>query len=906
MASNELTSKVRIDANQAHRTLDKLIAKIEKINRVVNAPSGASGMEKKINQAAVAQERLNQAALRTKIMEQQLTSQKHKSAQAAEKVKEATLKTAIANQRLSVQAERTQRFFDKLRDSASKTVTSTTNISKWVQKTNGFADKVRHTIGRWKFGISQATSQNAQFNKSLSTTDNLATRTFKTMKRLAATYLGIMGARGVMETSDTITSARNQLNNLPGGTAAQTEEALDKVYAAAQRSRGSYTDMLSNVGKTMTLAGDSFNNNIDNAIRFQEIMSKAYTVGGASAAEQTSSMYQLVQALGSGILQGDELRSLREGAPIAYKEIEKFAQGVLNTEESLKELASQGVITSDMVVAAIMGAEEKINKSFENTKMTFGQVITSIKNMAIQAFMPVLKTLENALNSSMGQAFIQGIGKALVILADVIIWIMNLLGSFFKWCAENWNWLKYVVIAVISAIIIALGVYTAVMIASAIKSAIAWLVVHWQMVLIIAVIAILVAAIVWLANTTKSGCDFMVMALFYVAIAIALIGLITGSTALLIVAIVIAVVALVIAGLNYIAGGFTWLWGLIKNVGLWIANLFLGVCNWIATAFSNAFNWIRNVGLGLWNSMKAIGQNIGIAFENGWIHAQNAFWSFISAVLKGIKWLEPAINAVAQAFGKEGVNISGTIANIEGKKKSTKSYVSVGDAWSSGMNTYSYKSLSDSFSSGFNTYPAFEKGWSSKAFNQGFEWGSGVQDKIGAFGDSLKNKVSKFNLDNMFASPKEFSADELSGAYKGIDNLGRLGDIDKLNKLANGGSGNGSNGLPDPNSSKYGLGDSYDPTAVNDDIDNALKKLGSIDDSTGSMADSMDLTEEDLEYLRKLAGQEWKKEYTTAEVKIDMSNYNTINSDSDLDGIVTRLADKLYDELDAVANGVYA
>ena len=67
----------------------------------------------------------------------------------------------------------------------------------------------------------------------------------------------------------------------------------------------------------------------------------------------------------------------------------------------------------------------------------------------------------------------------------------------------------------------------------------------------------------------------------------------------------------------------------------------------------------------------------------------------------------------------------------------------------------------------------------------------------------------------------------------------------------------------------------------------------------------MDLADEDLEYLRKLAESEWKKEFTTATIQVDMSNYNNINGMDDLDGIATRLADKLYEEMDAVANGVY-
>ena len=89
-------------------------------------------------------------------------------------------------------------------------------------------------------------------------------------------------------------------------------------------------------------------------------------------------------------------------------------------------------------------------------------------------------------------------------------------------------------------------------------------------------------------------------------------------------------------------------------------------------------------------------------------------------------------------------------------------------------------------------------------------------------------------------------------------------------------------------------------------MDGGSKLLKGIKGDTGDIKDSVDLTTEDLEYLRKVADMEWKKEFTTASITVDMSNYNTINGDNDLDGIVTRLSDRLYEELDAVANGVYA
>ena len=100
----------------------------------------------------------------------------------------------------------------------------------------------------------------------------------------------------------------------------------------------------------------------------------------------------------------------------------------------------------------------------------------------------------------------------------------------------------------------------------------------------------------------------------------------------------------------------------------------------------------------------------------------------------------------------------------------------------------------------------------------------------------------------------------------------------------------------DPNYNVGGIGNGYD-------VPDALK---GIEGNTGKIADSMDLTHEDLEYLRRVADMEWKKEFTTAEIKIDMTNNNQVNGDGDLDGIVTRLADKLYEEMNVLANGVYS
>ena len=90
------------------------------------------------------------------------------------------------------------------------------------------------------------------------------------------------------------------------------------------------------------------------------------------------------------------------------------------------------------------------------------------------------------------------------------------------------------------------------------------------------------------------------------------------------------------------------------------------------------------------------------------------------------------------------------------------------------------------------------------------------------------------------------------------------------------------------------------------DLGNIAQGTADTADNTGKIADNMELTQEDLEYLRKLAQLEWKKEYTSNNININMTNNNNVNGESDLDGIVTKLTEKLYEELSTTASGVYA
>lgn len=210
------------------------------------------------------------------------------------------------------------------------------------------------------------------------------------------------------QTADELTSIRSRINLINDGTQT-TAEIMNKVFDAAQRSRGSYTDMADSVAKLNMLAKDAFSSN-DEAIAFVEQLNKQFKISGASVQEASAAMYQLTQAMAAGKLQGDEFHSIMENAPL-------LAQSIANemglTVGQLKEMSSQGLITSDIIKEALFNSAEETNAKFAEIPMTFAEVGQSIQNELIQAFQPVLEQISSIPQSGEFQALSEGVGVAI-------------------------------------------------------------------------------------------------------------------------------------------------------------------------------------------------------------------------------------------------------------------------------------------------------------------------------------------------------------------------------------------------------------------------------------------------------------------------------------------------------------
>lgn len=220
---------------------------------------------------------------------------------------------------------------------------------------------------------------------------------------LVANEVVQLGAK-ITGASDNFALMRSRLNMINDG-AQSTDELLNKVYASANRARGSFEATADVVGKLGILAKDAFSNN-DEIILFAEQMNKQFKIGGASLQEQQSAMYQLTQAMAAGKLQGDEFRSIMENAPLLAQSIaNEFGMSV----GQLKEMSSEGLITSDIIKNALFNSAEETNAKFAELPMTFEDIATRISNAFTMAFQPVLTEIGTLANSESMQTFINGL-----------------------------------------------------------------------------------------------------------------------------------------------------------------------------------------------------------------------------------------------------------------------------------------------------------------------------------------------------------------------------------------------------------------------------------------------------------------------------------------------------------------
>ncbi|MBD5153101.1 MAG: tape measure protein [Oscillibacter sp.] len=358
-------------------------------------------------------------------------------------------------------------------------------------------EEINSTVQKMASSSNGAASGQDRLNSSMrsgaSAADNLARK----IMGLAAAYVGLQSAQKLINLSDTWTQTTARIDRMNDGVQT-TPQVQDMIYNAAQRSRGDYQDTADMVAKLGTLAPDAFDSTAE-VVAFAEQINKQFTLAGTNAQGAQAAMLQLTQAMSSGVLRGEELNSVLEQVPTITRAIADY-MGV--TIGEMRELASEGQITADVVKAAIFNAAEETNAAFDSIPMTFSQAMTMVKNEGLNALRPVLEELNNFLNSDIGRDALNGFISVVRMGGEMLLWLLQLVESGAAFIQEHWDTVSTLLIA--GAIAIA-----AVMTASAIQSAAAWVAANWPLLLIVGSIVLVIYMARQMGATWEDVCGIV-------------------------------------------------------------------------------------------------------------------------------------------------------------------------------------------------------------------------------------------------------------------------------------------------------------------------------------------------------------------------------------------------------------
>jgi tape measure domain-containing protein len=664
-----------------------------------------------------------------------------------------------------------------------------------INEANQAYMRLSQTVGNTERYIRDNVDAQGQFNQQIRDGTSAASSLENKILGFVAAYATIQSAQKVLDISDTMTQTTARLNMINDGLQT-TQDLQNMIYLSAERSRGSYADTADVVAKLGLRAGEAFSSNTE-IIAFAENLNKMFIIAGASQQEMASASLQLTQALGSGVLRGEELNAVFESAPNVIQSIADYLDVPIG---KIREMAADGEITADIVKNALLSATDTINEQFEQMPMTFGQIWTSISNDALMAFDPVLERLNEFANSDHFQVMVEGITNTLVFVSGLVIEIFDLVAQVAGFISENWSIIEPIILGAATA----LGIYvTALLIYNTVQAITNG----------IQAISAFRASVHAAATMLQTGATFAATAAQHgfnaALLACPITWIILGIIA------IITVIYLAVAAFNKLAGTSVSATGIIMGV-LAVAAAFIG------NLFVTLINFVIDIFVVLWNFIAAFANFFANVFNDPVGAIARLFFDLVDTVLSLLQSLAKAIDTI---FGS---NLAGS---VQGWRDSLGGWVD--DTFGKGVEVMAELDSSD-----------LHLG----RFEYGAAWDAGY-----AFGEGIEDTISNFSIGDLFDT-----------------------------------------NIPDP--SDYALG--YDGSSIPSNI-------ADIADNTGAIKNSVDISQEDLKYMRDLAETEVINRFTTAEIRVDMPVNATINNEMDLDGVVDYLGEGVTEAMEKAAEGVH-
>lgn len=701
---------------------------------------------------------------------------------------------------------------EQLRSQLDRAIQEQNNLNTAMQNmdvsgANAAYLQLSQTVGNTERYIRDNTDEQGRFNQEIQEGVSGAEGLMGMIKRMVGAYVGIQSVGKILNMSDELTQTTSRLDlmnnsfNEINGTANETSELVNMVYAAAQDARGSLDSMASVVARFGNNARDAFGNS-EEVVAFADLVQKQMAIAGASTQEAANAELQLSQALGSGVLRGDELNSIFEQAPNLIQNIADYLDVPIG---QIREMAADGELSADVVKAAIFAATDDINGKFDEMPMTWGQIWQSMQNTAVMAFQPVLQRLNGMANSDAFQGFVDGAIEAMATTANMVLNIFDLVGSVAGFVADNWSMISPIVYGIAAALAV-YGTYLTITKGMEIACTVT------KTVMTIATYAHAAATRTAVNATTAETA--------------AQLGLNTAFLSCPVVWITLLVIALIavfyaaVAAVNHFAGTS------VSATGL-ICGAFATALAFIGNLFIGAANTIIGTGVTLWNLIANFVNAFALVFNNPVAGIEALFLSLFNFIVEVIESAARMLDAV---FGS---SLADAVAGFQNKVQAKVDAVITENGGSEILKTVE---MSD---------------YQFNRFNYGDAWNSGYN-----FGQGIDDKISNFSLSDIFGKTDIPNPDDyISGFSDAIANSGAGGNLD------------------------------------------------SIADDTSAIKDSVDITDEDLKYLRDIAEQEAINRFTTAEIKLDMTNNNNVSSNADLDGIVDGMTTKVLEALEIVREG---
>ena len=663
--------------------------------------------------------------------------------------------------------------------------------------------RLSSTVSNTERYIRDNTDEQGRFNHAIDEGTQGAGDLMDMIKGAVAAYASVQTIGKVMDLSDQLTSTTARLNLMNDGLQT-TQDLQNMIYLSAERSRGAYQATADAVSKLGLMAGDAFSSS-EEIIAFTEQLNKQFTIVGTETAGIEAAMLQLTQAMGSGVLRGEEYNSILKQAPNIIQAIADYMEV---PKGQLKDMAAEGEITAEIVKNAMFAAADETNAKFEAMPKTFSQIWTSFQNTALMAFQPVLQRLNDVANSEAFQTFINGAIEALSMVAGIVVEIFNLIASVGTMIADNWSWLSPIIYGVAAALLVYYGRLMLVRGAELALAAVQGVVAVAKGIL--AAATMLVTGATWAQTTAQYGLNAAMYACPIVWIIILIIAL-------------IALFYAAVAAVNKFAGTSVSATGIICGV-------FMVAAAFIGNLFVALINFVIDIFVVLWNFIAAFANFFGNVFNDPVGAIARLFFDLVDTVLSLLQSLASAIDTI---FGS---NLAGA---VQGWRDSLGGWVD--STFGQGEEIMAKLNAEDLHLDRFEYSSA---------------WGAGY-----SFGEGIDESIANFD-------PSSLSDTNVPGAGDYADLSGYGGDL--------GGLG--------------GIGSGVDDIAGN----------------TGAIADSMDITEEDLKYLRDIAEQEAVNRFTTAEISVDMSGMqNNISNGMDLDGVISGLTEGVNEAIDSMAEGVH-